>query len=167
MDGTRFDRWTRLLATGASRRGMMRGLGAAAVAVALGGRGAEAAATCIKNGKECDPKKRGQCCSGTCRKRKKARGHQCAPTPGALGCTVNDDSCALVFRRCPGNPDGSCIVLDNGKPFCSLGAAACATCETGADCDVAFGLKDGKCITRCPGCAANGGSACVFPEQIL
>jgi hypothetical protein len=160
MDGMRFDRWTQRIAGDASRRGVLRGIGAAAVALAIGARGAEAV-TCIKNGKECDPKKRGQCCSGNCRK--KARGHTCKPAPGAFGCTVNGDFCEATTDvvRCPGDPNGLCVVLDNGKPFCSLGTI-CTACETGADCD-ATGTEGGICVTRCPRCVRTGGSACVFP----
>jgi hypothetical protein len=154
MDGTQFDRWTQRIAGHASRRGVLRGLGAATVALALGARGAEAA-TCVKNGKECDPKKRGQCCSGNCRK--KARGHTCKPAPGAFGCTVNEDFCVENAIPCPGNPNGKCVVLDNGKPFCA-GLGQCTDCDTGADCDAAFGKQGGICVTRC-----GRGSACVFP----
>jgi hypothetical protein len=175
MDGNRFDQWTQRLAGGASRRGVLRGLSAAAVAVALGGRGAEAAlggrgaeaaATCIKNGKECNPKNRGRCCSGNCRK--SGRGHTCKPAPNALGCTVNLDSCVAGEDPipCPGNPDGICVVLDNGRPFCS-GLSRCTACNTGADCDAAFGKQGGICVKSCPDCAGQGDSACVFPFESL
>lgn len=163
MDAYRFDAVIRSLGAAADRRAALRGL-AVAVAALAGGGGAARAATCLKNGKTCNPKRSGQCCSGTCAK--KGRGHTCRRSPGAQGCTVHDDLCLLHTRRCPGNPDGMCVVLDDGRPFCSLGSF-CFDCKTGADCDTTFQAEGGKCIKHCRACAAeSSGHACVFPVPI-
>jgi hypothetical protein len=120
-----------------------------------------AARACTKNGKECDPKKPRQCCSGTCKKHGKR--HRCKPTPGAEGCAIRDDFCAGKAVSCPGNDNGSCVVLDSGKPFC-FRSTACVDCDTDADCDAAFTATGGICVTRCPVCVPLGTrSLCVFP----
>ncbi len=165
MDGTMFDQWTRLLASAVSRRAVVGGLGAATAAAPLGGRGIEeagAAALCIRDGKDCDPRRGARCCSGICRKRRKARGHLCAHNLAARGCTVNAVSCTTDSPLCPGDSSGVCIVLDNGQPVCTRNRG-CSACETGADCDAAFDSVGGICVTRCPDCAETGGRACVFP----
>lgn len=161
MDAADFDRWTRLLAAGSvSRRRAVRGAAGAAVAVALGHR-AGGAMTCRADGAPCDPRKSGQCCSGSCTKTGKK--HKCKPTPGAFGCTVAHDVCRApaLPTRCPGNPHGMCVALDNGKPFCT-GGLVCFDCVTDADCNQVVDGDAVSCIQDCPTCARLAAGACVF-----
>ena len=162
MDGERFD--DLVVAFGTHRRAVLRALGAAALAAA-GARATGVAAACTKNGKACDPDRPERCCSGTCKKT--GRGHACKPTPGAEGCTVEEDACAGEQPLCPGDPTGACVVLDNGKPFCAR-ASACFACDSGADCDEQFGGTGGKCVKHCPVCTEQIGvpRICVFAEAI-
>lgn len=157
----RFDHWTKRIATSTrSRRGLLRlGLGGGAAAL-LFSQGAEEALACRRTRKPCAKnKKNGNCCSGTCRKGK------CRPTRGAAGCTVNQDVCAAgITERCPSNPKGFCIKLDNGKPFC-YEDGRCAPCATNADCTE---QPDGKCLTSCRFCnEKSGGQVCVYPKRVV
>lgn len=177
MEGARFDYLTRRFAGAAPRRLGRRRLTAGALA-ALFGIGAPrlGAAACARNGETCDPKKPRRCCSGTCVKRKrKGRGHACRPRPAAapgpvpdpLGCTVQDDFCVSSFRFCPDNPDGECVVLDDGRPFCAL-TLGCVDCATDADCDARVGdpHAGGRCVKDCPRCNLQGNNFCVFATVI-
>lgn len=167
MDEVRFDRFVRRLGRDrASRRRFARGLvgAAAAAVVAALGRQPVAAATCAKNGAVCDPRRPGQCCSGACART--GRHHRCKPTPGAEGCTVRQDICVNDLHACPDKPGGSCVVLDDGLPFCAL-ASGCLACEADADCNAAFRTDGGRCIKQCPVCdIVSGGHACVFPGPL-
>jgi hypothetical protein len=165
MDGIQFDSWTKGLAKG-SRRSVLRAAGVAALAAAFGVGAAGQALACTKDGKSCDPKKRGQCCSGTCKKTKNGRG-TCTKDKEAKGCTVNDDACALDEVTCPDAPDKFCVVLDSGKPFCA-GTGVCFDCDSDADCDAQSGQSGGKCIKHCPACADMGSPrACVFKQEVV
>jgi hypothetical protein len=162
MDGSHFDRMLRSLAVGGSRRGLLRRIAATTLGAALGRAVSAETLACARNGKRCDPKQPSTCCSGTC-----GKSHRCKPAKGAQGCTIDDNICVGQQRRCPGNHNGECVVLDSGKPFCidpDLGD--CHNCATEADCDAAFGLSGGRCVTNCPFCAISGVTrACVFPQQ--
>ncbi|MDQ3695349.1 MAG: hypothetical protein M3464_17225 [Chloroflexota bacterium] len=151
MDSQRFDRFTKTIANGASRRHLLRGVagGVLAAAVAHFGGGTEAAAQvaaaarCFGNNKKC---KRGtQCCSGICRKKK------CRPAPQQGTCTIRKDTCKLTGGigfgpKCNGVQGCECIVTKTGAAFCrEIGGAACTSCFSNQDCAVAFG-PNAKCI---------------------
>ncbi|MDQ3693934.1 MAG: hypothetical protein M3464_09935 [Chloroflexota bacterium] len=160
MDALHFDQWTKeVVARAGSRREMLRlGLGGGLAALVFG-RAAGAVAACRGTGKQCDKNKQnGGCCSGTCKKGK------CRRTPGAAGCTVDSgDSCVGQHAQCPNNPDGFCIRLDNGKPFCYQ-AGVCAPCTSDASCTL---RPNGKCLMTCPACQTDSGDqACVYPPLI-
>ena len=122
MDEARFDRMTRILAHGHSRRSALRLLAAGAIAALGAGLGVEAApaqTTCKPPGGKCS--RHGQCCSGACnRRRGRCRGcpsgeHLCGET------CIPDDQC------CAGNAAGklcgqTCIPIadccTNGAPGC-------------------------------------------------
>jgi hypothetical protein len=160
MDTPRFDRWSRLLAVSArSRRGVARLVFGSGVAVVAFAGAADDALACRRNKQPCARNKpNGNCCSGTC------RGGKCRPARGAKGCTVRMDVCAERSFRCPTKPEGHCVVLDSGKPFC-YEAAICEVCETDADCPLRNGRFPGKCVTTCqhPFCAeTTNGRACFY-----
>jgi hypothetical protein len=121
MDEARFDRMTRILAHGHSRRSALRLLAAGAIAALGAGLGVEAApaqTTCKPPGGKCS--RHGQCCSGACNRRGRCRGcpsgeHLCGET------CIPDDQC------CAGNAAGklcgqTCIstleCCTNGVPGC-------------------------------------------------
>ncbi len=156
MDGTHFDQLTkRLVGSTHSRRGFLRlGAGGGLAAVVFGTAAVEVSA-CRRTGKPCAKGRRnGNCCSGTCRRGK------CRTTPGAFGCKVGQSICEGEAVQCPNNPDGQCVTLDSGKPFC-YEAVGCDGCLAHADC---IDFPNGRCITTCPACAASTGRACAYPQ---
>jgi len=157
MDGVQFDRLTKwLVDRPTSRRGLLR-LGVGGGLAALGFGMADEVSACRRTGKSCiEGRRNGDCCSGTCRRGK------CRTTPGAFGCKVGQDICQGEAVPCPDNPDGQCVMLDSGKPFC-YEAAGCEGCASHADCTT---FPNGRCITNCPACAppSASGIACAYPE---
>lgn len=156
MDGITFGHWTkRLVGSASSRRGLLRlGLGGGLGLLGFAQIAVEVSA-CRRTGKPCDKRKRnGNCCSGTCRRGK------CRTTPGAFGCKVGQDICEGEAVQCPDNPDGQCVMLDSGKPFC-YEAAGCDGCLSNADCTT---FPNGRCVTNCPACSPSTGRACAYPQ---
>jgi hypothetical protein len=144
LDHTRFDDLTRLLASDASRRSIVCGLGAAALGFSLGIATVREVAAGKKNGKRC--KKAKDCCSGTCQGKKGKK--KCKNTAGARGCTIEDVCGAAI--QCPDVPgEASCVVTRVGKPFwTNLGE--CVACDSDADCAVlAPGAKCVDCPDEC------------------
>jgi hypothetical protein len=160
MDGMRFDRWTKTLTGGVrSRREALRLALGSGIAAAAFGRAPGAAFACRRNRKRCARNQaNGNCCSGTCKRGK------CRPTPGAKGCTVEMGGCR-TFNECPRNPDGTCTLLDNGKPFC-VEFSRCEACASHDDCPVFEGIR-GKCATsECPdACSHTVGRICVYGQD--
>lgn len=108
MDGHSFDRWTKLLVTGYSRRGALQVLTAGTLAGGIFSRGwLDAEALCRGTGAAC--KRVDQCCSGIC-KRGVCR---CGRLHAA--CLRNKDCCASAsgLERCA---DNSCF--PEGKTCC-------------------------------------------------
>lgn len=165
MDEERFDRFTKALATGRSRRSVLRGLGAG-IAAGLAGLGASEVSAnhggvhkggpkpgrCGEAGQPC--KFGTHCCSGTC-----LNGYCACPEGQELvdGACVATDPCADVTCVDDGNEcttstcvDGQCEtqILDGNS--CSNGAGTCdsaGVCRpndpcAGANCD-----DDNECTT--------------------
>ena len=106
MDGQRFDRWTKALATGTDRRKVLRGLaaGAAGLAgVAAGRKAAEAA-------------------PGLCQQRCGKNAFTSGPEHAA---------CLQACRRCErqGTPQNLCFVENQGLTCCPTGTVCCFTCD--------------------------------------
>jgi hypothetical protein len=155
VDGSQFDRLAKGLAAGRSRRGVLRGLGAAALgALGLAGRGgAGAADACKGTGKACS--KNGQCCSGLC-----------APAPGktsvagggavccAPGQVTNATTGACCTPKTCADFPGQCGTFSDN---CG-GTLPCqgATCQRGAD------VPAGTC--NCNGTCCPVGCRCDFDE---
>lgn len=162
MDGSRFDGITRALATGRTRRHALQGLAASAIVGLLGLAGIEDAAACRKTGKSCtDDKKNGDCCSGICRKGK------CRSNRAAAGCTVRSrDTCKNSLVRCPKKRDGFRVLLDDGKPFCTVSGDRVFR---GSDdrCTELSGGIPGKCVKTCPICAKTDHRACFYKERVF
>jgi hypothetical protein len=139
MDAGRFDRWTKALVAGCSRRVALRAVTSGAAAAGLTRLGwEEAAAACKQPGKPCDKAK--DCCHKLC-KRGKCR-------------------CKQLRRRC----DSSVTCCDslstacnhNEKPQCDQDGFRCLrllNANCGDDCDCAVGMV----------CAGSPLGTCCFP----
>src|SRR6478735_12796489 len=113
MDGQRFDAFARALATGASRRGLLRGVVGAAFGGALvglrgGGQTVAAQDTCSVPGDTCTSDS--DCCVGSCSQ------------DGVCYCT--DPSRPIVGCPCDSANDQTC----GGRPdLCCLDTGTCAS----------------------------------------
>jgi len=143
MDQDRFDRWTRALAAGGSRRRVLRAMAGGALGALLDRHGPDQAvaaeAACTRLGRRCEPGDR--CCDGGRRK-----GGECRCLGRKMRCgdrCVSDRACCTDGR--PGCPDGR--RCRRGR--CVAGDAGCTP-----DCDGKACGPDGCGGTCGPGCAA-------------
>jgi hypothetical protein len=160
MDPDRFDDLAHALGFAPSRRDLARVLAGAALGALLTalGRPREAAAVCKQDGAKC--KKNPNCCSGTCKGKKKKR--KCRAAPEARGCTIDDP----YATPCPesSNPNQFCWVTLGGKPFCGTGVK-CFNCSSNEDCVQEASNPSARCVYTPDGCSAqyNYRSCVVFP----
>jgi hypothetical protein len=157
MDGRRFDELARGLA-GPSRRGLLRGFGAAAIGGVLARIGLqEAAAACKKYGRPCSSST--QCCSGTC------TGGICRCGPEQVTCNASGGPVCVSIC-----PDGqvmaancTCVCEATGHPPVD---GACPTsnicppiiCEVEPPLCGGFGPIPCFCVPT-----IEGDDACIFP----
>lgn len=158
MDGNRFDELTRGLAHGRSRRGVMKGLGAAVLGAAglarLGG--VEAKTTCRNAGHPCEGNQ--TCCDGlVCVASGPGAALRCAACPD--GTVIDDGACCT-----PDSHDVTCAgkcgpvvnncgqTVDCGSPITTCPAGACGSVDDGCG-----GTLDcGPCCTpAAAACSAN------------
>jgi hypothetical protein len=150
MDGQRFDRIGKWLATNDGRCTTRRGLVAGALAIGLGRLSAEdAAAKCKKDGQKC--KKNNDCCSHKCKGGKcKCRSLQepCTGTTGSAGNTCcgslfcSPTSCSAGNKRCCRGVGLSC-------------GSTCDCCGTGTQC-----LNGTCCLKEGENCLFVGSEGC-------
>jgi hypothetical protein len=161
MEAQRFDALTRSFSGSGSRRTLLRAVLSGGLVAGLGGLSAErVAAACKPNGEKCRKSNPQACCSGICRKKNGVR--QCRPARGALGCTNEQSSCNSDQRfACPRNPQGSCQVTLEGKPFCAS-KADCIDCRSNEQCVRKLGVPGSRCIV-CKACSTTNNRACVRP----
>ncbi|MGH2615730.1 MAG: hypothetical protein ACRDJC_10860 [Thermomicrobiales bacterium] len=177
MKPTHFDRLTQMLSSGASRRGLLRGLAAASGLAALHAPGATEAKNkhknkkklklnsfgCVDVGKPCRGKD-AKCCSGICQGEKPRQGEKDRSTCVAHhvgGCQADQDFCAGVIVMCGTN--GGCVRTTGKASFCG-GGGPCVACRKDKDCEADHG--PGAACTVCPHCdGINGskGTGCVPP----
>jgi hypothetical protein len=121
-----FDRVTRTLSSGdASRRGVLRNVGVAALAAALGGVGADSAAACGKRRDTCGKAKR--CCTGFACKSGRCR-RSPAQTKIATGGTCDParpDQCASGVCGCDFSANCICRKEQCGFGLCGIDADCC------------------------------------------
>lgn len=138
---------------------MLRALGGSGVALLAGrGRGADvsAAGTCRADGAACA--KRGQCCSGVCKKGTCVHG-------AAQGiCTIVEQSDSNIQHNCqaPGAAFCYCFVTSRGASVCAANdGSVCARCRRNKDCTKYTG-SGSFCVTF-PNCGGTTNTACQPP----
>ncbi len=164
MDQQRFDDLTRALATGTSRRRMLRGLTGGVLGGVLGLAGLqEASAACRVIDQKCDANN--PCCKGAkCANRhcvcKTAAGYEACLGPGSRCINTNTDEahCGACFTPCPPTAtcvDGACV-CPNGTTPCNGQCVNTLTDENNC----------GSCGYICPdrGVCAEGGCFCPTPS---
>jgi hypothetical protein len=131
MDSERFDTITRTLASGMSRRGVLRTLGgvSAGGVLAMGGRGTITAKgrQCKDGGTPCGKRKRFACCTSDQQCRSNSSGSRCVPAAGGCYSGAYSDG-TDVFTTCDCWTSGT-----PGTGGSSCGANTCAT-ETDGTC---------------------------------
>ena len=154
MDGHRFDRMTKALAGGVSRRGVLGGAAAGLAAGLLGRQSGEAA---------CGPdqiNRRGRCLCRTTGRPPGADG-LCPCARGQTRCgdacvnTSRDDgNCGGCDQACAADEvcrAGVCVCVDDGQ---ACGVAVCGTATTNCGATVNCGPLDGACPAETPCCLA-------------
>jgi hypothetical protein len=182
MDANRFDDLTRSLIAPPSRRRLIRGLAAAALAqVTLLGPGAGVGTArkrknkikknsfgCVDVGGKCYGKD-ARCCSGICNgngKRSKCAAHNQG------GCTRDDSSCP---ESIPCGKDGECYRTTGKAGFCgAAGTCDCHPCTKDKDCQDNPEYGPGSacivCVSNtentCVNVNGSKGTACVPPAEL-
>jgi hypothetical protein len=187
MDGTHFGALTRLIASGPSRRDVVRGL--AGVGLGLGAaRLPDFAAAkkkkrkpkkpkpneygCLDVGKACSGDST-KCCSGICEgskpKKGKADKSRCVAHDVSI-CKVEFDFCTTGSSHVcnPNNVFCQCVVTTGNAPFCGdfTGGAEplCRDCSRDTDCEAEFGAG-AACVVMAgicgEFCEETGGTACL------
>ncbi len=144
MDGSRFDRITRALAIGQTRRRTLQGIFGGTFAGLLGLAGVEdAAAACVKPGKKgCDGPKNKKCCDG-------------AICKGGSNNQEGRCRCKGKLKQC----DGKCVNINKDDKHCGKCNKKCTgqnTCKNGK-CTSKLGCKAGQNLCKdglaalCPG----------------
>jgi hypothetical protein len=176
MDGNRFDRLTRLLASATSRRNAVKG----ALGVAFGGAAAASivddgeAIQCRRGGSYCT--RNSQCCSGTCRTGSRfptkvrnrcscgAGQADCGGSCVTLGTNLN---CASCGNKCKANEiclSGRCQnVIRCGDDYCDRATEICVENSVCCDKGSNHALCDGACCDGhcCDGTCCPDGKKCV------
>lgn len=162
MDGPRFDRWTRALASGSSRRRLLQGVTGGALAALLAHLGLEeASAACVKVGQRgCRGPQNKTCCPGaTCQGGSKRRVGRCACKAGLTKCGTTCVNTTTDGQHCGGcnNPcgtgetcqGGTCV---GGGGECSPSCAGGQTCRDGGICACPAGTESSCDFAWPPGC---------------
>jgi hypothetical protein len=158
VDGSRFDRIAREMATSRSRRSLLKGLTgslAAAIAGTAGLRGADAAAGCKREGQVC--RENPNCCSGLCGKDASGR-RVCACPAGTTPCNGMCVNPATAFQTDKANC-GACGNACRGGQICVNGTCANKGCTSAGQCPQPTGAcQTATCISGACGIttAANG-----------
>jgi hypothetical protein len=145
MDHREFDRLTRIVGAGQSRRGMLKSLAGGtlgAVAVALGVDLAAAAARCRGQDSICT--KKADCCSSACLPKDRTGRRYCAECGSASNCPKGDQCHAAIC---------------DASNSCGLIAATGTLCDSGGGADSGICQEDGTCVTH--------GAACVAEPDVF
>lgn len=164
MDPTRFDSFTRALATGVSRRRLVAGLTAAVFGLVDA---PSVAAACRGGGRSC--REGANCCSGVCRKDETGRSRCCPVGTIACGPTCIDTksdrnncgSCGIVCPSAACTTDIACV---NGE--CQSAPIVCQAVDDPAGCwnQPTCDPSTGNCSQATPkpsGTPCDGGDLCA------
>src|SRR4051794_9188679 len=156
MESDRFDRLTRTLAAGHTRRATVWLLTLSVVAPFWPSSidGTLAASACGKNAARCGRPGDPPCCSGLCKRKRGTHKLTCHAAPSEGVCTILKDRCAGDTTICGTDRAGDCrcYITNAGLSVCGsnqyvyLGSGPC---ETDADCDEQYG-SPAACI-KAPG----------------
>jgi hypothetical protein len=180
MDETHFDRLTRAIGAGASRRGLLGclgGLGFGLSALRFPGvleakkkhrKHTKALLTndygCVDVGKPC----RGNdanCCSGICEGKKPKKGKKDKSRcfgHGAGSCQVGQGICVGGGAASSCGPINVCLQTTGKACYCASINGACAFCQRDPDC-VALGWGPNAACVPSEGCPNTGGTYCAAP----
>jgi hypothetical protein len=175
VDGSRFDALTRSLSAPGTRRRVIAGLAAAALA-ACGVRGAEAA--CRPGGAAC--RENANCCSGMCSKNARGRrtclpeGAAC-PLPGGDFGILRGGACVGTRGGCRrGSQDGAVVCPDGGAcgeiPICDVTVEGALVCDAGVAAFPGGCVPENECeeTADCPATAACVvGTVCDTPICVV
>jgi hypothetical protein len=171
MDASRFDALARSLIQGASRRGLLRGLGAAALSAVVLRRPWSAAAKkkpkkklkknafgCVDVGKACRGKD-SVCCSGICQGKKPKKGKKdksrCV-AHDVLDCAPGADNCGGVPFNCGPQLNGVCLQTTGKASFCADPSLECLACKKDTDCVASEGPGAACVVCLTGGCEETG-----------
>jgi hypothetical protein len=163
VDQDRFDAWTRRIASRSHRRAaakLLTGGALGAVFAAFGLTAATAGPDCGADGAPC--KKKTDCCSGACKRKKGKKKGKCQPCQAAC---CRDADCT-GGKRCQGGtctcPDGQVDCAGTCRQCCGDGhCTGGKTCQ-GGNCACPSGKHD--CAGTCMNCCNDadcGGNACT------
>lgn len=165
MDGQRFDRMTRMLGQGKSRRTVLQTVAATVLAGGLGRLGLEnAAAACRESGEQCRRNK--QCCSKRCKKGK----CRCRKLGGT--CKTSNQCCSQSCEPIVNCIDcGRCCQTNDGNCEQTSDCCASAICEAGLGGRKRCCVEEGEICGTFPAtpleccnglvCDANGSGRCI------
>jgi hypothetical protein len=164
VDASRFDALARAFIQEPSRRGLLSGLGAAAISVSALRRPWSAEAKkkrkkklkknefgCVNVGSKCRGKD-SVCCSGICQGKKPKKGKKdkskCVAHDVA-SCQPGDDACESGFVGC-GGANGGCYVTTGSASFCGIETELiCIACQTDSDCVATTGAGSACVVCAC------------------
>ena len=166
MDGKRIDRLAQAMASGTSRRTVMRALAAGALGLLGLGSAGRAAAThggsCRHNDAPC--RSGSQCCSGRCIGPTRDK-RTCRHAAGQGTCTIERNSCPADGDPFACGTENSvtcrCYVRANGASYCGRSQTWCHACDSDIDCVEFLGQGEARCVRDC--CPSGTGTACTLP----
>lgn len=159
MDVTRFDHWTRMLSTAASRRRTLGALALGLMGIGVTGEESDAGPGCKNVNAKCNKAK--DCCSGLC-KGKKGKKRCKAHDTGGCRAGQPEDACLVENIECTSGAGfpGICATTTGNAGYCFAREGATA-CQRDADCRAEMGPR-----AACVICAlAAGGTLCVGPDN--
>jgi hypothetical protein len=173
MDTAQFDKITRRLGSGATRRRALGTMALGVLGVITAHQVPEASAKkrkakraplnafgCLNVGARCHGNS-ANCCSGICQGKKPKHGakdkSRCV-SHNEGGCAVGVDSCVAMVEC---GTTGRCYTTTGNASFCgAYQVGDCRVCATDQDC-VGLGFGAGAACLTCPLCSQTGNTACA------
>jgi hypothetical protein len=169
MDGQRFDKFSRTLATPGTRRGLLRILPALSMAAtvpalvaALAERAAAHPVERIQKRRDHHRKRARRRQDQRHEQRTRDNGQGGAPGAGWDGCTPLENLCVALGRECC--PHTECVKLIPSK-FDVVGSCQSRSCATTAECAARFPKQDVICETNGGNCPGFLRGSCCLPKS--